>query len=72
MDGETKFFRVRPDPDPHRGLVDSLEGLATVTRSQGMMGSRAEPGHWELLWEVGPPVIATLSGKQTHSEGQCR
>ena len=56
MDGKTKFFRVRPDPDPHRGLVDPLEGLATVTRSQGMMGSRAEPGHWELLWEVGPPA----------------
>ena len=36
--------------------MDPLEGLATVTRSQGMMGSRAEPGHWELLWEVGPPA----------------
>lgn len=57
MDGKTKFFRVLPDPDPHRGLVDPLEGLAYRAHSDqiSMMGSRAEPGHWELLWEVGPP-----------------
>ena len=32
----------------------------TVTRPPGMMGSRAEPGHWDLWWEVSHPPQGTV------------
>ena len=52
-----------------------MENLYTVSKKQADCGSDHEPliAKFRLkLKKVGKTVIAMLSGKQTHSEGQCR
>ena len=58
---------------------DTTEQLSTA--QQRLSGIGIQPSgvkssssrHWHIpRWKVGGPVIATHSGKQTHSEGQCR
>ena len=53
MDGKTKCFRVQPDPDPHRGLVDPLEGVAC--RAHSDQTSR-DDGVQGWAWTLGPVV----------------